>query len=103
MKQECAKYPCAEIVWAQEEHKNQGPWSYVQLRFQTALTNSRDVRYEIKVTKLRSHIAISLNFGLIFLVCFSYAGRTTAASTATGSKAQHNKELASLLETALSL
>lgn len=30
----------------------------------------------------------------------SYVGRSTAASTATGSKAQHNKELASLLEAA---
>lgn len=34
---------------------------------------------------------------------FSYCGRTTAASTATGSKAQHNKELNHLLESALSI
>lgn len=33
----------------------------------------------------------------------SYVGRTTAASTATGSKAQHNKELGHLLETAFTL
>lgn len=76
VKQECEKYPNAELVWAQEEHKNQGAWPYVQPRFTTALSGARDV---------------------------SYAGRTTAASTATGSKAQHNKELAHLLEAALGL
>lgn len=34
---ECEKYPDAEIIWAQEEHKNQGCWSYVQPRMLTAL------------------------------------------------------------------
>jgi len=76
VKEECAKYPNAEILWAQEEHKNQGAWTYIQPRFITALNNSRDV---------------------------CYVGRSTAASTATGSKAQHNKELSQLLETALTL
>lgn len=45
VKQECAKYPNAEIIWAQEEHKNQGSWTYIQPRFITALSNSRDVWY----------------------------------------------------------
>lgn len=44
VKAECAKYPNAEIVWAQEEHKNQGCWTYIQPRFLTALNASRDVR-----------------------------------------------------------
>lgn len=43
IKAECAKYPGATLHWAQEEHKNQGAWSYVQPRFATALTGSRDV------------------------------------------------------------
>lgn len=47
VKAECAKYPNAEIVWAQEEHKNQGCWTYIQPRFLTALNGSRDVRYVI--------------------------------------------------------
>nr|AHB50494.1 oxoglutarate dehydrogenase [Mayetiola destructor] len=76
VKKECAKYPNAELVWAQEEHKNQGAWSYIQPRFLTALNGSRDI---------------------------CYVGRCTAASTATGSKAQHNKELAQLLGAAFSL
>lgn len=33
---ECQKYPDADIVWAQEEHKNQGFWPYVQPRLCTS-------------------------------------------------------------------
>ncbi|XP_063914739.1 2-oxoglutarate dehydrogenase complex component E1-like isoform X6 [Zophobas morio] len=76
IKSECAKYPNAQLSWAQEEHKNQGPWFYVQPRFETALTGSRDV---------------------------VYVGRPTAASPATGSKAQHLKELSHLLDDAMAL
>lgn len=65
MKQECAKYPNAEIVWAQEEHKNQGSWTYVQPRFQTALTNSRDVRYEND-----DHFRFKLTTNLIYKSSF---------------------------------
>ncbi|XP_043268320.1 2-oxoglutarate dehydrogenase, mitochondrial isoform X5 [Venturia canescens] len=71
VKKEVAKYPNAEIIWTQEEHKNQGAWTYVQPRFVTALTGTRDV---------------------------SYVGRPTAASPATGSKMQHLKELKQLLD-----
>uniref|UniRef100_A0A6B2ED08 2-oxoglutarate dehydrogenase complex component E1 n=1 Tax=Phlebotomus kandelakii TaxID=1109342 RepID=A0A6B2ED08_9DIPT len=76
VKKEAEKYSNAELVWVQEEAKNQGSWSYVQPRFHTALNASRDI---------------------------SYCGRPTAASTATGSKAQHNKELAHFLEDAMAL
>ncbi|KAK3926156.1 2-oxoglutarate dehydrogenase, mitochondrial [Frankliniella fusca] len=76
IKKECAKYPDAQLVWAQEEHKNQGAWYYVQSRFQTTLNGGRPV---------------------------TYCGRPTAASPATGSKAQHLKELNALLEDATSV
>jgi len=76
VKGECAKYPNAKVFWAQEEHKNQGAWTYVQPRFYTALTGSRDV---------------------------NYIGRPTAASPATGSKAAHLKEVSNLLEDATHL
>lgn len=46
VKKECEKYQNAEVIWAQEEHKNQGPWSYVQPRFGTALNGARDVGYD---------------------------------------------------------
>lgn len=45
VKEECEKYPNAEIIWAQEEHKNQGCWTYIQPRFLTTLSGSREVRY----------------------------------------------------------
>ena len=35
--EECNKYRDAELAWCQEEHKNQGAWTYVQPRFQTAI------------------------------------------------------------------
>uniref|UniRef100_A0A8D8L8Q2 2-oxoglutarate dehydrogenase complex component E1 n=1 Tax=Cacopsylla melanoneura TaxID=428564 RepID=A0A8D8L8Q2_9HEMI len=76
VKAECAKYPNAKIVWAQEEHKNQGGWTYVQPRFHTALNNERPV---------------------------SYVGRATAASPSTGSKMQHLRVLKALLEDSTSL
>ncbi|XP_037934155.1 2-oxoglutarate dehydrogenase, mitochondrial isoform X5 [Teleopsis dalmanni] len=69
-------YKNAELIWAQEEHKNQGPWPYVQQRFLTAFNHGKDIRY---------------------------AGRPCGASTATGSKAQHNRELNALLNDALSI
>ncbi|XP_058983503.1 2-oxoglutarate dehydrogenase complex component E1 isoform X4 [Musca domestica] len=74
VKEQAELYKDAELVWAQEEHKNQGCWSYVQPRFLTALNHSKDIRY---------------------------AGRPSGASTATGSKAQHIRELNALLNDAI--
>lgn len=44
VRHEAIKYPNAELIWAQEEHKNMGAWPYVQPRFQTALKNTRTIR-----------------------------------------------------------
>ncbi|KAJ8732629.1 hypothetical protein PYW07_015228 [Mythimna separata] len=71
IKAEIEKYPNANIVWSQEEHKNSGYWQYVEPRFRTLLQNQKTVAYH---------------------------GRATAAAPATGSKAAHNKELRNLLE-----
>ncbi|XP_014487825.1 PREDICTED: 2-oxoglutarate dehydrogenase, mitochondrial isoform X6 [Dinoponera quadriceps] len=76
VKKEAAKYSNAELMWSQEEHKNQGAWTYVQPRFHTALNGIRNV---------------------------VYAGRPTASSPATGSKMQHLKELKQLVDDSLSL
>ncbi|XP_033325723.2 oxoglutarate dehydrogenase Nc73EF isoform X5 [Megalopta genalis] len=71
VKKESAKYANAELIWSQEEHKNQGGWTYVQPRFHTALNGTRSV---------------------------TYVGRPTGASPATGSKMQHLKELKQMLD-----
>ncbi|EDV97062.1 GH16621 [Drosophila grimshawi] len=36
---EIEKYKAAELIWLQEEHKNQGGWPYVKPRFDTTLLN----------------------------------------------------------------
>ena len=62
--EECNKYSNAELVWVQEEHKNQGGWSYVQPRFQTAIGGysrrinycGREVRFFLSSQGLLSHV-----------------------------------------------
>ncbi|KAK3858902.1 hypothetical protein Pcinc_034936 [Petrolisthes cinctipes] len=76
VKQECDKYPDAEIVWSQEENKNMGSWSYVQPRVATALNHERHILY---------------------------AGRPVSASPATGNKKTHLREVKQLLEDSLAL
>ncbi|KAG5892467.1 hypothetical protein JTB14_017432 [Gonioctena quinquepunctata] len=76
VKQECEKYPEAKVVWLQEEHKNQGAWSYVQPRFLSALEGQRKV---------------------------SYVGRQVAASPATGNKSQYQTEFKEMIDGVTSL
>ncbi|XP_011330712.1 2-oxoglutarate dehydrogenase, mitochondrial isoform X2 [Ooceraea biroi] len=119
VKKEAAKYPNAELLWAQEEHKNQGAWTYVQPRFHTALNGSRTV-------VARASESGQGWFGGLFSSSkpsktttvpepqstepaeskqrtIRYAGRPTASSPSTGSKMQHIKELKQLLDDSLSL
>eukprot|EP00096_Caligus_rogercresseyi_P002084 TRINITY_DN1387_c0_g2_i2.p1 TRINITY_DN1387_c0_g2~~TRINITY_DN1387_c0_g2_i2.p1 ORF type:complete len:1006 (-),score=256.82 TRINITY_DN1387_c0_g2_i2:757-3774(-) len=77
VKKECEKYPNASLVCCQEEHKNQGIWSYVHPRFQTAVGG-----YERMV---------------------SYVGRDVSSSPATGSKPMHVKEFNAFIDEAMSL
>lgn len=80
IKQELSKYKNAKICYSQEEHKNGGAFEFVKGRLQTILLSMNDPR----VNEL------------------SYAGRPTAASTATGSKVMHYKELKTLLDDSMS-
>lgn len=64
----CCRYPQAELVWAQEEHKNMGGWTFVQPRFNSLLATC---------TQPGSGRVIS------------YAGRLPSASPATGNKYTH--------------
>lgn len=78
---EINKYKNAKINYVQEEHKNGGAYEYVKARLQTILQQAGDAR----VNEI------------------SYIGRDTAASTATGSKIEHYKQLAKFLEEAMDL
>ncbi|XP_029663288.1 2-oxoglutarate dehydrogenase, mitochondrial isoform X1 [Formica exsecta] len=119
VKKEAAKYPNAELLWSQEEHKNQGAWTYVQPRFHTALNGTRNVIGTSETSESdRGWLAdlFSSNKPTKPAIVseqsteptepkqriVSYAGRPTAASPATGSKMQHLKELKQLLDDSLS-
>ena len=72
-----AKYPLAkQLVWAQEEPKNMGGWTFIEQRIENILS-----------------------------VCERpiYVGRTASASPATGSYAIHQAEQAELVNKALTL
>ena len=71
-----ARYPAdAEVVWAQEEPRNMGPWRLCASRSSPLLDDSRrDVRY---------------------------VGRAESASPATGSGKRHQQEQAEIIADAL--
>nr|XP_020443063.1 2-oxoglutarate dehydrogenase, mitochondrial-like isoform X3 [Monopterus albus] len=73
---ETNRYTSADLVWCQEEHKNQGYYYYVKPRIHTSVSNSRPIWY---------------------------AGREPAAAPATGNKQTHLMELQRLLDTAFDL
>jgi multifunctional 2-oxoglutarate metabolism enzyme len=71
-----ARYPVtAEVVWAQEEPKNMGPWRFLRESIQPLLDDSR--------RELR------------------YVGRPESASPATGSGKRHQQEQAEIVNDAL--
>ena len=73
-----AAYPAAaEVVWAQEEPRNMGPWHFIRDQMQPLLAaTGREVRY---------------------------VGRPESASPATGSGKRHQQEQAALIADALEL
>ncbi|XP_050972572.1 oxoglutarate (alpha-ketoglutarate) dehydrogenase a (lipoamide) isoform X1 [Labeo rohita] len=73
---ETEKYPNADLVWCQEEHKNQGYYDYVKPRMRTTINRAKPVWY---------------------------AGREPAAAPATGNKNTHLLELKRFLDTAFNL
>ncbi|XP_013188262.1 2-oxoglutarate dehydrogenase complex component E1 isoform X3 [Amyelois transitella] len=108
IKAEVAKYPNAQLVWSQEEHKNMGSWSYIEPRFRTLLQNQKQIWAK---SQSQGGSWLSQLFGSsqppaqqgdseakTVPRTISYNGRATAASPATGSKAAHNKELKNLLD-----
>lgn len=68
-----------ELVWAQEEHKNQGYWSFLSPHLDCVLKHLKQDKE------------------------FKYVGRNVSASTATGSKHIHLAEFKKLMDDAMSM
>ncbi|KYM89669.1 2-oxoglutarate dehydrogenase, mitochondrial [Atta colombica] len=75
--EEMRKYPRAEIMWVQEEHKNQGAYGYV-----------------------RDRIALALGIPLEEI---KYGGRPTSSSPATGSRIIYKNEYDNMMTTVMKL
>jgi len=71
IQEESKRYPNAQLIWAQEEHKNMGAWAFIQPRFNS--------------------LHAPENRGI------KYAGRKPSASPATGNKYTHINEQKELL------
>ncbi len=80
LSQELARFPNADIVWCQEEPKNQGAWLFIEPDMEQILTKVRG-----KTTRM------------------SYAGRKASASPATGLASRHKHEQETLVAQALGL
>ncbi|WP_282093904.1 2-oxoglutarate dehydrogenase E1 component [Epibacterium ulvae] len=77
---EMERFKGAEIVWCQEEPKNQGAWTFIEPNIEWVLT-----RIGAKHTRP------------------TYVGRATSASPATGLASQHKAQQAALVNEALSI
>ncbi len=77
---ELERFKDAEMVWCQEEPKNQGAWSFIEPNIEWVLT-----RIKAKYTRP------------------TYAGRAAAASPATGLASAHKEQQAALVNEALTL
>jgi 2-oxoglutarate dehydrogenase E1 component len=77
---ELSRFPQAEIVWAQEEPKNMGAWSFVEPNIEWVLQRLEPPRAQ------RAR----------------YVGRAASAATATGLASKHNQEQKALVAQALS-
>ncbi len=77
---ELSRFPQADFVWAQEEPKNMGAWSFIEPNIEWVLE-----RIDAKVKRA------------------TYAGRPAAAATATGLASKHNQEQKALLGQALAV
>ena len=77
---ELERFKGAEMVWCQEEPKNQGAWSFIEPNIEWVLT-----RIGAKHKRPR------------------YVGRATSASPATGLASQHKAQQEALVNEALSI
>jgi len=75
---ELKRFPNADVVWCQEEHKNMGAWTFVEPYIEFCLDKS-----DTRSARPR------------------YAGRAPSASTATGLLSRHQAQQKALIESAL--
>jgi len=80
LRKELARFLQAEIVWCQEEPKNQGAWAFIEPNLEWVLT-------QIGARQTRPF----------------YAGRTASASPATGLASKHKAEQDALVSDALTI
>jgi 2-oxoglutarate dehydrogenase E1 component len=73
VKQQLSQYPNAQICWAQEEHRNQGAWTYIKERIELLMEHQK------RAGQIR------------------YIGRKISGSTAVGSLNTHKLQLTELL------
>ncbi|KAB2920355.1 MAG: 2-oxoglutarate dehydrogenase E1 component [Hyphomicrobiaceae bacterium] len=76
---ELSRFPQADVVWAQEEPKNMGSWSFVEANLEWVLEHAHSTAKRPR-----------------------YAGRPASAATATGLASKHNQEQKALIDQALS-
>lgn len=81
IRKELEKFPNAKICFAQEEHKNMGAYSFCKPRLATLLRSMNDQRSEE----------------------INYAGRGSAAATATGIKSSHYTETKAYMQAAMAI
>ncbi|QBF30437.1 2-oxoglutarate dehydrogenase E1 component [Thalassococcus sp. S3] len=77
---ELERFKGAEMIWCQEEPKNQGPWSFIEPNIEWVLSRI-DAKYKRP----------------------DYVGRATSASPATGLASQHKAQQAALVNDALTI
>ena len=77
---ELKRFKNAEIIWCQEEPKNQGAWTFMEPNIEWVLT------------KIKAKVKRAL-----------YVGRPASASPATGLASQHIIQQNALIEEALTL
>ena len=80
MTQELSRFKKAEIIWCQEEPKNQGAWTFIEPNIEWVL-NTIGAKHKRPV----------------------YAGRATSASPATGLASTHQSQQSALIDQALSM
>lgn len=77
-------YSNAEFIWFQEEHKNMGPWVYVEPRINVMLSELNSQKKGFKGETV------------------NYVGRKVSASPAAGTQKMHKQEQKEILDTLFS-